>query len=65
MAFEIGKSCISCYACESVCLSLAISIENNTFVINTTLCNECKDNESQRCVAICPEENVITKKVKY
>ncbi|WP_435236653.1 DUF362 domain-containing protein [Psychromonas sp. PT13] len=60
MALQIGKDCIVCYACDTVCPTQAISIENNTFVINPTRCNECSDNESPRCVAICPEEGVIT-----
>ncbi len=60
MALQIGKNCIACYACETVCPAGAISVEDNTFVINPALCDECSDNESSRCIAICPEESVIT-----
>jgi len=61
MALQIGKACIVCYACETVCPSDAISLKSNTFVINESSCNECRDNQSSRCIAICPEENAITK----
>ena len=60
MALQIGKSCFSCYACETVCPAGAITIEANTFVINPALCSECDDIESPRCIAICPEPGVIT-----
>jgi Fe-S-cluster-containing hydrogenase component 2 len=61
MAMQIEKNCFACYACETVCPAGAISIENSTFVINPALCNECSDNESPRCIAICPEAGVITR----
>lgn len=60
MALQIEQNCIACYACETVCPAGAITVEDNTFVINPELCNECQDNESPRCIAICPEEGVIT-----
>lgn len=59
MALQITKKCIACYACETVCPAEAISIDGNTFVINPQLCTECSDNESPRCIAICPEEGAI------
>ena len=61
MPLKITKSCYSCYACETVCPSLAISIEGTTFVIDTSLCSECEDIESPRCIAICPEPGAIVK----
>lgn len=61
MALQIGNDCFSCYACETVCPVGAISIVDNLFVINPDVCNECSDNESPRCIAICPEDGIITK----
>ena len=61
MALQINKSCIACYACETVCPAGAISVEGNTFIINPELCTECSDNDSPRCIAICPEAGAITK----
>jgi len=60
MALQIGKNCIACYACETVCLAGAITEENNTFVIDPALCSECDDLDTPRCIAICPEAGVIT-----
>ena len=59
MPLKITSSCYSCYACETVCPSEAISIESNKFVISPALCTECDDNESPRCIAICPEPGAI------
>lgn len=59
MALEITNSCFSCYACETVCPSGAISIEDSRFVINASQCSECDDMESPRCMAICPEPSAI------
>jgi len=61
MALKITASCFSCYACETVCPVGAISAEASTFVINPTLCSECDDNDSPRCIAICPEPAAISK----
>lgn len=62
MALQIGTSCFSCYACETVCPSGAIKNSADTFVIDAALCNECPDLQTPRCMAICPEPNTITKK---
>ncbi|WP_354624051.1 4Fe-4S dicluster domain-containing protein [Psychromonas sp. MME2] len=61
MALQIGKKCFSCYACETVCPEEAISQTNNIFSINATLCSECQDLATPRCIAICPEAGAITK----
>ena len=60
MALKITNSCFACYACETVCLSEAITVEENAFIINPALCSECDDIESPRCIAICPEPKAIT-----
>lgn len=59
MALTIGTNCFSCYACETVCPEGAITVEGDNFVINPNLCNECSDIEIPRCMAICPEPDVI------
>ncbi|MDA7746858.1 4Fe-4S binding protein [Psychromonas sp.] len=59
MPLKITKSCYSCYACETVCPSGAISIVGNLFVIDPAKCSECDDIESPRCIAICPEPGAI------
>jgi len=59
MALTITKACFSCYACETICPSGAITIVKNNFVINTALCSECDDIDNPRCIAICPEPKAI------
>jgi len=59
MPLKITESCYACYACETVCLVGAITIEGNIFVINPTKCNECSDIGKPRCLAICPEPKAI------
>ncbi|MEI6897029.1 MAG: 4Fe-4S binding protein [Psychromonas sp.] len=59
MALHITPLCFSCYACETVCPEKAITNGADVFVINPTLCNECNDISSPRCIAICPEPDAI------
>lgn len=61
MALQIGTSCFSCYACETVCPAGAIKNIEDSFVIDATLCSECADLKTPRCIAICPEPSAITK----
>ena len=61
MPLQITSRCFSCYACETVCPSKAISIVGSNFVIDPALCTECDDIESPRCIAICPEPEAIIK----
>jgi len=59
MAYKIvASSCTVCSACEFECPSAAISMKNETYVINPKLCTECKDHfDSPKCAEVCPVEN--------
>ncbi len=62
MAFKIIDSCISCWACESVCPSRAITVheESPHFRIEATKCSECEgDYADPQCASICPVEGAI------
>lgn len=59
MALQITDKCFSCYACETVCPAGAIANTGSSFVIDPALCSECKDLDIPRCIAICPEPDVI------
>lgn len=62
MAYQIEKECITCYACETVCLAGAISLKGSIFKIDPQLCTECDNSDQPRCMAICPEPGVINYK---
>jgi ferredoxin len=55
MATLITEDCISCGACEDECPTAAISLGDEIFVIEPTLCTECVGfHESRKCAEACP-----------
>jgi ferredoxin len=55
MATMITDDCINCGACEDECPNGAISVGEETFVIDPALCTECVAfSHEQMCVAACP-----------
>jgi ferredoxin len=55
MATLITEDCISCGACEDECPTAAISLGDEIFVIDPTLCTECVGlHEGRKCAEACP-----------
>jgi len=55
MATMITDDCINCGACEDECPNGAISVGEETFVIDPALCTECVGfADEQMCAAACP-----------
>ena len=60
MATWITEDCINCGACEDECPNGAISMGEETFVIDPALCTECVGFSSeQMCAAACPPDVCI------
>ncbi len=69
MAYEIIDNCVSCWACEGVCPSGAISpgtLHGKAhFVIDAKKCTECEgDYADAQCASICPIEGAILNPLK-
>jgi ferredoxin len=57
MATRITEDCINCGACEDECPNTAISMGDETFVIDPALCTECVGfSDEQMCAAACPPD---------
>ncbi len=55
MALKITSDCINCDVCEPQCPNQAISMGEDYYVINPSLCTECVGHfDEPQCVAICP-----------
>jgi len=60
MATQITEDCINCGACEDECPNSAISMGDETFVIDPALCTECVGfSDEQMCAAACPPDVCI------
>jgi ferredoxin len=59
MANKILDTCISCGACEPECPNEAISLGDDVYVIDASLCDECAAQGSSICIDVCPEDGVI------
>lgn len=52
--------CTACGDCEPVCPNVAITQKAGNYRINADKCTECEDEDSPKCVAVCPGgENTI------
>lgn len=57
MATMITEDCINCGACEDECPNGAISMGDETFVIDPVLCTECVGfSDAQMCALACPPD---------
>ncbi len=60
MATLISEDCINCGACEDECPNAAISLGEETFVIDAGLCTECVGfHDEQMCALACPPEACV------
>lgn len=60
MALQIVKSCVNCWACESLCPNQAIYEAKPHFMVEANKCTECAgDFADAQCAAICPVEGAI------
>ena len=60
MAYQITEECISCGACETECVNLAISEGETVYVIDPAKCTECVGNfDSPKCADICPVDACV------
>ena len=59
MAMTITEECINCGACEPECPQKAIAEDEELFVIDPGLCDECKDLDGHPCVDVCPVECIV------
>ena len=60
MATLISDDCIRCGACEDECPNGAISVGEETFVIDPALCTECVGfSHEQLCAAACPTDACV------
>lgn len=59
MAMMINKDCIYCDVCLPECPTGAISVRDETCLIDPALCTECVGYyETQQCVEVCPVDAV-------
>ncbi|MBI2830907.1 MAG: YfhL family 4Fe-4S dicluster ferredoxin [Chloroflexi bacterium] len=60
MAYKITEECISCGACESECLNVAISEGETIYKIDPAKCSECVGSfASSRCAEVCPVDACV------
>ncbi len=61
MSLKITEECINCDVCEPECPNGAISLGEDTYVINPDLCTECVGHfASSQCLSVCPVECIIS-----
>ena len=59
MALVINDDkCARCGVCEPECPSEAITQTEDSYVINTTLCNECVRFGVPLCISVCPNDGI-------
>lgn len=62
MALLINHKCTNCDMCEPECPNQAISMGEEIYVIDPTLCTECVGHyETPTCQKVCPINNCIIK----
>jgi ferredoxin len=55
MSHTITDKCISCHRCQTACPTGAIAIQDNVFLIDSTLCNDCLGYYgTPQCASVCP-----------
>ncbi|WP_114241663.1 YfhL family 4Fe-4S dicluster ferredoxin [Dyella sp. C9] len=60
MSLKILDTCVNCDVCEPVCPNKAISLGEEYYVIEPSLCTECIGHYDQpQCVEVCPVECII------
>ncbi|MFC0179642.1 YfhL family 4Fe-4S dicluster ferredoxin [Thorsellia kenyensis] len=66
MALLITHKCTNCDMCEPECPNGAISLGEEIYEINPSLCTECKGHyETPTCVSVCPINNCIITDPKH
>lgn len=60
MSLKILDTCVNCDVCEPVCPNKAISLGEEYYVIDPSLCTECIGHyDEPQCVDVCPVECII------
>jgi len=60
MSLKILDTCVNCDVCEPVCPNKAISLGEEYYVIEPSLCTECIGHYDQpQCIEVCPVECII------
>lgn len=60
MALLITDECINCDVCEPECPNGAITMGEEIYQINPSLCTECVGHfETSQCVDVCPVDCII------
>lgn len=60
MSLKILDTCVNCDVCEPVCPNKAISLGEEFYVIDPSLCTECIGHyDEPQCVDVCPVECII------
>ncbi|RUL63933.1 YfhL family 4Fe-4S dicluster ferredoxin [Dyella dinghuensis] len=60
MSLKILDTCVNCDVCEPVCPNKAISLGEEYYVIDPSLCTECIGHHDEpQCVVVCPVECII------
>ena len=60
MSLKILDTCVNCDVCEPACPNQAISLGEEYYVIDPSLCTECVGHHDEpQCVVVCPVECII------
>lgn len=60
MPHRINEECINCGACEPECPVNAISEGENIYIIDESVCVDCKGHyDTARCIEYCPVDCII------
>lgn len=60
MALKITEDCISCGDCEPECPNTAISVGEDYFIINPSMCTECVGHfDESQCLKACRYDCII------
>ncbi|AIF47182.1 YfhL family 4Fe-4S dicluster ferredoxin [Dyella japonica] len=60
MSLKILDTCVNCDVCEPACPNKAISLGEEYYVIDPSLCTECIGHyDEPQCVDVCPVECII------